>query len=338
MAGVFVADAVAALRSRGIEVDVVSPADFRHYGLAYGAGVVGNVRARPWRLAALPMFLANFRRAAARDGRVADLVHAHWLGAGAVAATLGKPFVIQVWGTDLALARRLPWLARSILARADAVVAASTALADEARALGAAEVRVIPSGVKVPADVSPPEQPPHVLYVGRLSAEKGVLELMEAARDLPLRVVGDGPLRARVPQAAGFVPPAELGAYYERAAVVVAPSRREGYGVAVREAMAYGRPVVATAVGGLVDAVEDEVTGLLVPPRDPAALRSAIERLLADGDLRARLGEAARQRAAERFSIAAATDATLSLYDELLRRSTPHTDGDPSDRRIRSSR
>ena len=90
-----------------------------------------------------------------------------------------------------------------------------------------------------------------MLYVGRLSAEKGVLELVEAARGLPLRVVGDGPLRERVPGAVGFVPPGELGPWYERAAVVVVPSRREGYGVVAREAMAWGRPVVATAVGGL---------------------------------------------------------------------------------------
>ena len=75
------------------------------------------------------------------------------------------------------------------------------------------------------------------------------------------------------------------------------PSRREGYGVVAREAMAYGRPVVATAVGGLVDAVEDGTTGLLVPARDPAALRAAVEALLGDAELRARLGRAARERA-----------------------------------------
>ena len=95
-----------------------------------------------------------------------------------------------------------------------------------------------------------------------------------------------GPLRSLLPQAVGFVAPGEVGAYYERAAVVVVPSRREGYGMVAREAMAHGRPVVATAVGGLVDAVEDGVTGLLVPPRDAAALRAALERLLGDPELR----------------------------------------------------
>ena len=242
-------------------------------------------------------------------------MHAHWLAAGFVAATLRRPFVVQVWGTDVELARRAPWLARWIFRRARLVVAASAFLAGEARRLGAGEVRVVPSGVRIPPSVGAPEEPPHVLYVGRLSAEKGVEELVAAADGLPLRVVGEGPLP--VPSA-GFVPPDELGPWYERAAVVAAPSRREGYGVVAREAMAWARPVVAASVGGLVDAVDDDVTGLLVPPRDPAALRTALERLLADRDLRERLGKAAREKAEREFSLEAAADSLVAAYREAL--------------------
>ncbi len=314
-AGLFVRDAVEHVRAAGFEVDVVSPASFRHFGLAYGAGIVGNLRARPWLGAALPAFIWEFRRAAARAAPDADLVHAHWLSAGAVAATLGRPYVLQVWGTDVELARRVPRLARAVLRRARLVIAASTALADEARALGAKDVRVIPSGVEIPASVPEPDEPPHVLYVGRLSTEKGVLELVEACRGLPLVVVGDGPLRPHVPQAVGFLPRRELNCYYARAGVVAAPSRREGYGVAVREAMAYGRPVVATAVGGLLDAVEDGVSGLLVPPGDPAALRAAIVRLVEDAGLRTQLGAAARERARRLFAWSAVTVALVDAYE-----------------------
>jgi glycosyltransferase involved in cell wall biosynthesis len=178
---------------------------------------------------------------------------------------------------------------------------------------------VIPSGVRIPESAGEPDEPPHALYVGRLSEEKGVRELAEATKDLPLVVVGDGPLRSLFPQAAGFVPPHELGPYYERAAVVVVPSRREGYGMVAREAMAYGRPVVATAVGGLVDAVEDGVTGVLVPPGDPVALRAATERLLGDAQLRRRLGAKAAGRAEEIFSFGVAARATVGLYDEFAR-------------------
>ena len=67
------------------------------------------------------------------------------------------------------------------------------------RALGARDVRVVPSGVAIPDTVGAPEDPPHVLYVGRLSPEKGVVEFVEAARGLPHGVVGEGRLRGRVP-------------------------------------------------------------------------------------------------------------------------------------------
>ena len=319
VAGLFVRDAVEHLRAAGVEVAVVSPASFRHYGIAYGHGITGNLRRRPWLALLLPLFLASYVRAARRVARDADLVHAHWLPSGLVGLMTGKPVVVQLWGTDVELARRAPWLFRPIVRRARLVVCASSALAAAARELGAREVRVVPSGVDVPETVGEPEQPPHVLFVGRLSEEKGVLELVEAARGLPLVVVGDGPLRNRVPGALGFVPHAELGPYYERAAVVACPSRREGYGVACAEAMAYGRPVVASAVGGLLDLVEDGVTGILVAPRDPAALRAALERLLGDRVLRERLGAAARERAREGLGWEAGTRATIGVYEEALR-------------------
>ena len=326
VAGAFVRDAVEHLREAGVEVEVVSPASFRHFGLAYGHGIVGNLRRSPWRLALVPLFLASYSRAARRAARRADLVHAHWLPSALPALLTGKPFVVQLWGTDVELAGRAPWLARQPVRRARLVLVPSEALADEARALGAQEIRVVPSGVRVPGTVAAPEEPPHVLYAGRLSEEKGIRDLLEATAGLPRVIVGDGPLRTHVPDTVGFVPPSELGRYYERAAVVACPSHREGYGVVAREAMAYGRPVVASAVGGLTDAVEDEVTGLLVAPGDPDALRGAIERLLDDADLRARLGEAGRQRARERFSWPAATEATIAAYREAL---APHVHGEP---------
>jgi glycosyltransferase involved in cell wall biosynthesis len=297
VAGAFVRDGVEALRAAGVEVDVVSPTRFRHYGIAYGDGIVNNLRAAPLKLLALPLFLLSFARAARRAARGADLVHAHWLPSAIPALATGKPLLLQLWGSDVALASRARWVFRPLIRHARVVVCASTALAGDARALGARDVRVIPNGVAIPESVSEPDEPPHLLYVGRLSEEKGLRELAEAANGLPLVVVGDGPLRSLFPDAVGFVPPTELGPYYERAAVVVVPSRREGFGVVAREAMAYGRLVVATAVGGLVDAVEDEVTGLLVPPYDPAALRDAMARALDDSALRTRLSAAARRRA-----------------------------------------
>ncbi|HET7367280.1 MAG TPA: glycosyltransferase [Gaiella sp.] len=316
VAGSFVRDGVEELRGEGLDVRVVSPAGFRHFGIAYGDGIVNNLRRAPWKLALLPLFFLSFAVAARRVSRDADVVHAHWLPSALPALTTGKPFVLQLWGSDVEVARRVRPLARHLVRRARIVVCASRSLAEDARRLGADDVRVIPSPVSIPEAVGEPDDPPHALYVGRLSEEKGVRELADAATGLPLVVVGDGPLRSLFPDAVGFVPPHALGPYYDRAAVVVVPSRREGYGMVAREAMAHGRPVVATAVGGLLDAVEDGVTGLLVRPRDPAALREAIAGLLADEQRRSHLGGAARLRAAAVFSHERVGGDWRRLYDE----------------------
>jgi glycosyltransferase involved in cell wall biosynthesis len=82
--------------------------------------------------------------------------------------------------------------------------------------------------------------------------------------------------------------------------------------------MAHGKPVVATSVGGLLDLVVDGETGLFVPPRDPAALRAALERLLADAELRRRLGEAGRARVAELCGWERVIDATLAAYESAI--------------------
>lgn len=316
--GLFVADLVERVRARDIDVQVVAPGVYRDFGLASGAGVVPNARRRPW---ALPPLLAAMAGATRRAARDADLVHAHWLPAGVAAAISGKPFVVTLHGTDVALARRAPPLARAVLRRAAAVLAVSDALADDARALGRADVQVVPNGIEIPPAPGEPTEPPEILYAGRLAPEKGIDELAQATVGLPLTVAGDGPLRARVPQALGFLPREELYRRYERAAVIVCPSRREGFGVACAEAMAHGRPVVASAVGGLLDLVRHEQTGLLVPPRDPVSLRAALERLLADGELRRTLGRAARRHVAVRCDWTRVTDATLAAYEAALRRS-----------------
>jgi glycosyltransferase involved in cell wall biosynthesis len=317
VAGRFIQAAAERLEAAGVEVRVVSPAQFPHFGLAYGAGIVGNLRRRPWLALAVPLFLVAFLRAARRAARDADLVHAHWLPAAAVGLFTRRPVIAQVWGTDVELARRVPWLARVVLRRARLVIAPSTTLAEAVRRLGAGDVRVIPSGVDVPADPGAEEEPPFVLFAGRLSPEKGILELVEATDGIPLVVAGDGPLRDRVPGALGFVPHEELLRLYGRAAVVAVPSYREGFGVVCAEAMAHGRPVVAGAVGGLLDLVVDGETGVHVPPGDVEALRAALRRLLGDPELRRRMGTAGRKRVREQFSWAAVTAATTAAYEEV---------------------
>jgi glycosyltransferase involved in cell wall biosynthesis len=317
-AGRFVADAVERLRERGLEVEVLAPGSgYDDHGLAYGGGMAANLRRRPW---AAPLMLFSMWRALRRAARGADLVHAHWLLTAAAARFGGRPFVVTLHGSgsagrfsDVELARRRPGVVRALLRPAGAVICVSETVAAAVRAAGVEPV-VIPNGVRIPDEVGPSAEPPEVLYVGRLSPEKNVDTLVEALGDLNLVVAGDGPLRHLVPNALGAVPHAEVERLLERASVVVAPSEREGFGLAAAEAMAFGRPVVAAAGGGLLELVSDGETGLLVPARDAPALRAAVERLLGDPELRERLGGAARARARERFGWDAAIERTLDVY------------------------
>ncbi|MGN6799137.1 MAG: glycosyltransferase family 4 protein [Gaiellaceae bacterium] len=309
VAGNFVAASVEAARAAGADIDVISPGTFQHYGVALGAGVAQNLRAAPWKVALVPAFLASFSVAARRAAHDADLVHAHWIPSAIAARATGKPYALQVWGTDVELARRAPALVRPLVRGARVVIAASRFLAHEARKLGARRVEVVPPPVAIPEHVGEPDDPPHVLFAGRLSEEKGILEFLEATDGLPRVIVGDGPLRNRVPEAVGFVPPTELGRYYERAAVVCVPSRREGYGVTAREAMAYARPVVATHVGGLAD-----LEGRGVELCSVGELHASVAALLSDERRRRELGQTARRVAESSLSPPAVGAALVRLY------------------------
>ena len=313
-AGRFVSDAVGHLRARGVQVAVLCPE------LPGRGTVVAKLKRAPWRA---PGFVVRSVRALRRAD--CDLVHAHWLLSGLVVALARKPFVITLHGSgsagrfsDLELARRCPRLVRAILSRARLVICVSQVLADAAAACGAREVRVIPNGIAVPEEIGLEAEPAEVLYAGRLSAEKGIEELAAACSDLNLVVAGDGPLRPLVPKALGFLPPDRLAERYRRAAVVVCPSRSEGFGVVCAEAMAHGKPVVATAVGGLKELVRHGTTGLLVEPGNAQALRLAVEQLLGNPDLRRRLGTAGRADIAARFDWRAVTRATVEAYHRAL--------------------
>jgi glycosyltransferase involved in cell wall biosynthesis len=321
-AGRFVADAVERLREQGVEVEVLAPGSgYRDYGLAYGGGMAANVRSRPW---LAPLLLFSMWRAVRRAARGADLVHAHWLLTAAVARFAGKPFVVTLHGSgsagrfsDEELARRQPRLVRALLRPAARVICVSETLAAAVRSAELDAV-VIPNGVRIPDEVRAPVEPAEVLYVGRLSPEKNIDTLLEAVGDLNLVVAGDGPLRERVPNGLGAVPHAEVERLLERASVLVAPCEREGFGLAAAEAMAFGRPVVAAAGGALLDLVTDDETGLLVAPRDASALRAAVERLLADPELRERLGRTARDEARERFGWDGVVERTLAVYRDAI--------------------
>ena len=322
LAGRFVFNTVEHLRGRDVEVEVVAPGTYRDFGLtgASSGGVVAAVKRRPWLAVLLLVSMIAACRAAARR---ADLVHANWLAGAAIALFSGRPFVVTLHGSgtagrfsDLSLARRAPRLVRLLLGRARAVICCSEQLADAMRGCGLKNVHAIPYGVDVPDALLAEDAEQFVLYAGRLSPEKNIDVIAEATSGLPRVIAGDGPLRHLVPDALGFVSQDELAGLYDRAAAVVLVSRMEGLPNVVLEAMAHGKTVIATPVGGIPSLIEDGRTGFLVPVGDAAALRATIERVLADPELRRRVGDAARARVTEYCSWDRVTDRTLQVYAE----------------------
>jgi len=173
-----------------------------------------------------------------------------------------------------------------------------------------------------------------LLVAAHLVARKGIDVLLEAFAALPgepptsLWIAGEGPERVALESQALRLGCArrvhflgqrdDVADLLEACDAFVLPSRAEGLGVAALEAMACGRPVVASAVGGLAEAVGHEQCGLLVPPDDAAALSAALGRLLGDAPLARRLGEAGAARAAERFDAKTMVAGYEALYREVL--------------------
>lgn len=322
LAGRFVFDSVEHLRGSRVELEVVGPGTYRDFGLTGSAngGVVASLKRRPWLALLLLGSMILACRAAARR---ADLVHANWLAGAVIALFSGRPFVVTLHGSgsagrfsDLALAQRAPRLVRLVLGRARAVICCSEPLAEAMRACGLHNVHAIPYGVDVPHALGPEDDAHPVLYAGRLAPEKNIGVIAVATHGLPRIIAGDGPLRDLLPDALGFVPHDELGELYDRAAAVVLVSQMEGLPNVMLEAMAHGKAVIATPVGGIPSLISDGETGFLVPVGDAAALRATIKRVLADPALRERVGEAARARVSEYCSWDRVTERTLQVYAE----------------------
>jgi glycosyltransferase involved in cell wall biosynthesis len=183
-----------------------------------------------------------------------------------------------------------------------------------------------------------------VVVPGRLVHEKGHADFLQAlavlraqGRHLSVTLAGQGPLRGALEQQIGQLGLADCVAItgamlhaqlldvVEAASLVVVPSRFEGFGLTALEAMALGRPVVATTAGGLPEVIEHGVSGWLVPPQDPVALAQAIGRMMDDAGLRQRLGAAGRARAQERFSLPVLTAQLRETYRRVvLARQTDH--------------
>lgn len=287
------------------------------------------------------------------------LVHLHTASRGSfvrksllawTSRALGTPVVLHVHGGGFAdfHAASPRWFQRYIRATMEAaggVVALGASWAERLQQIApGARVVVVPNAValRLPADGSPraaPREEPVVLFLGRLSEDKGVHVLLEAwsrlqasGSALPrarLVLAGDGEVERFRREAAdlglagsvdlpGWVSAERVGELLDEADVLVLPSRWEGHPMAVLEAMARAVPVVVTAVGGLPDLV-DATSGILVAPDDTSSLEQALGRVLQDPALRRRLGAGGLQRVREEFDVEVAWRRLEALYEEVAR-------------------
>jgi glycosyltransferase involved in cell wall biosynthesis len=271
--------------------------------------------------------------------RRVDLIHVNSYVPGnyarLAAALMRVPFVIDHWHGFTRFNRKRRFICRVLGRFTDVSLAVSQGVRDYLLAqvgLDPAKVRVVPNGVDVAAldaarpgplvrrELRLPEDAPVIGLVGRLDHwGKGHKELFTAMARIRERhpvqalIVGGGRREAEVRQLAGSLGLADAVHFLGQRQdvpdllnamdVFVLPSYSEGVSLALLEAMAAGRPVIATAVGGLPEVVKDGVTGLLIPPRDADALAAALERLLCDPVWARRLGADARDHVREHYSL-----------------------------------
>lgn len=353
-----------ALAVEGVTIEVVAPAGpelpaeetvrdvrvhrFRYAPrsyetLAYGGNMAQQVRAS-WsaRFTLLGFLGAEFRCAYRQRATFhPDVVHAHWwFPSGLVGTWLSRlvrrPLVTTMHGTDVRLARSIAVSRpafRHVLQHSAVSTAVSRWLAQEASSIVAAPAVQV-AHMPVATDLFTPggsRSADRLLFVGRLSAQKGLDVLLRAmARmrsSVSLDVVGDGDERANLESLArelaigdrvqwhGSLPNHRLVPFYRSAAALVVPSIDEGLGLVAVEAQLCEAPVVASDSGGLTDVVQHQRSGLLVPPGDADALATALDELLARPDRGAALGAAGRLHALATF----APESSARRYAEIYR-------------------
>ena len=279
-----------------------------------------------------------------------EVLHAHGYKARLFAWRAARGLPVRLATTchgfvhDTLALKLYDWMDRWTLRRFPRVAAVSDDMSRQLRGYGvpSAALSIIANGVDLDrfrdapptlrAELSPPG--PLLGAVGRLSAEKGLDGLLRAAAalaahfpELRLALVGDGPLRGELEQLASKLGIADrvtftgrredMPGVYASLDALLLPSLDEGLPMVVLEAMAAGRPVIASRVGAIDHVIRDGENGVLAPPGDVEALRAAIERLLAEPALGARLGAAARATIEKQFSAAHMAAAYLQLYDDM---------------------
>jgi glycosyltransferase involved in cell wall biosynthesis len=327
-----------------------APSRFEH--LTHDEGAPNKLRNPLYQLLAAP-YIGLGAIAATRwaRNRRFDVINVHWPFPhglmGLPAARLsGAKVVSTCHGAELAMGRRKPWvrrLLRQCLLKSDVLSCNSSHTQSEIEKLCGRKATVIPYGATCQNTATAPgpeaaSDTATILFTGRHIQRKGVPYLLRALsailqhRKVKLLITGDGDRRQEwealarelnlgdAVQFLGIVSNEELGRLYRACDVYVLPAifddrgDTEGLGVVLIEALQNARPVVASAVGGIVDVIQHEKTGLLVPEKNPQAIADSILRLLDDPALAQRLGQTGREEAQWQFDWDRITRETERLF------------------------
>ena len=361
-ASIFLRGLAQAITRQGFELHIVSPDDanvdskfeepkithyrFRYFfpkfgqQLAYGSGILPNLRARPYLLLQVPFFVvaAFFKTWRVIRLNKPDLLHAHWLfPQGIIAVVLGWfcriPVIVTAHGGDAfalqgsVLSQLKQWTVKHCSAWTSNTRATANTLGKDCKApviipMGS-DYAVFSSGNPRLHRAALNSDTLVLLFVGRLVEKKGVVDLIRAVHLLPddlkhkseLWIIGDGTERDSLEALTcryglsdrvkfhGRIPNQDLADYYAAADIFIAPSivdargDTEGQGVILLEAMASGTAVISTQTGGISEVITHLETGLLIPAGQPEGLKSAIERLITNPELRQALAKAGQSRA-----------------------------------------
>jgi glycosyltransferase involved in cell wall biosynthesis len=319
--------------------------------LAYDGGMRDLLSRLSLSTIQLPFFILSFILHAVRDSKDKDIIHAHWLFpagfVGVLASTIHrKPLVITIRGSDVNLSMRrglLRAVAKAIMRKSDLIISVSRDLKKKAMRMEAPphKIAVFTDGVEAHRQVSSNREYRHILFLGRLAPEKRIGDVLEAisilrnrGEEAKLRIAGDGPMESTLTSQCrdlgieedveflGCIPHDQTTDLISKNGIFILCSSSEGLPDSLISAMSLGKPIVATSIPGISEAVVNGRSGILVQPKSPREIADALSMILREPTFATKAGKIAKIITKRRFDRRDSSHRLLNAYFSLWKQST----------------
>ncbi len=321
---------------------------FKLQNLTYTGGMPNKLKSSFFAKLEIIPFLISFFIVSLKVSKNCDVIHAHWIISGMVAILVKKiykrPVVLTIHAGDYidfaAKTKLLKKISSYIFMRVDKIVSVSENIKKNICKFGISEdkIVVIPNGVdtNIFSLTTIAECRFRLLWVGRMGQEKGLEYLIQAIKYVSLKIpevrltlVGEGQVRKKLKNMsdrlglknniifAGEKPHSEIPGYMHENDIFVLPSIHEGFGVGLIEAMSCGLPCIASKTGGIIDIIDDGITGYLVEPANDKKIAEKILSLFYNNKLRREMGRNGRKKVEEKFNWEKIADKTMKIYEEV---------------------